>query len=218
MYDKLKEIANRQCITAFGVADTKNLREHYDALPLDQTEGLNYGISIGMAVSAAVLKGCVMGPTRHYLHNYRMTNWNLDMTAARIAAVIQDEGFRAMPIPASQLVDWKAQTAHLSHKMIALRAGMGWIGRNNLLVHPQWGSKIRITTILTDIPLKTDSPIERDCGECKKCIEICPVKAINDSHKNWNKEACLTKLQYYAKNYGVGQNICGLCLKVCEPE
>ena len=218
MYDKLKEIANNQSILAFGVANTEDLREHYHALPLDQTEGLNYGISIGQAVSGAVLKGCVMGPTRHYLHNYRMTNWNLDMTAARIAAVIQDEGFRAMPIPASQIVDWEEQTAHLSHKMIALRAGLGWIGRNNLLVHPKWGSKIRISTILTDMPLKIDKQIERDCGSCNKCIEICTVNAIKESHKDWNKQACLAKLKYYAQNYGVGQYICGLCLKVCQPE
>jgi len=131
--------------------------------------------------------------------------------------VIQNEGYTALPIPASQIVDWEAQTAHLSHKMIALRAGLGWIGRNNLLVHPKWGSKIRITTILTDMPLKTDKPVERDCGACKKCIEVCPVKAIKDSHKDWNKEACLVKLKYFAQNFGVGQYICGLCLKVCKP-
>jgi epoxyqueuosine reductase QueG len=147
-----------------------------------------------------------------------MTNWNLDLTAARLSAVIQDEGYRALPIPASQIVDWEKQTAHLSHKMIALRAGLGWIGRNNLLVHPKWGSKIRVATILTDMPLKTGRRIERDCGDCKKCIEICPVTAIKDSHKDWNKEACLTKLKYFAKAHNVGQYICGLCVKACELE
>jgi epoxyqueuosine reductase QueG len=217
MYDKLKEMAHASGATAFGVCNAEDLRPHYDALPLDQTEGFNYGITIGSRVSRAVLKGCIIGPTRHYLHNYRMINWLLDLTAAKLSVAIQNEGYNAMPIPASQIVDWEAQTAHLSHKMLALRSGVGWIGRNNLLVHPEYGSTIRVATILTDMPLKTDSPLEKDCGECKKCIDICPVNAIKESHKDWNKTACLEKLKYFAKAHNVGQYICGLCVKVCRP-
>ena len=218
MKDRLREMAHSEGATAFGVAPAEDLREHYHALPMDQTEGLNYGIAIGARISAAVLKGCILGPTRHYLHNYRMTNWLLDLTATKLTISIQNKGYKAMPIPASQIVDWEKQTAHLSHKMIALRAGIGWIGRNNLLVHPEYGSQIRIATILTDMPLETDTPLKKECGECRKCIDICPVKAIKDSHKDWNKEACLEKLKYFAKNHNVGQYICGLCVKACQPE
>jgi epoxyqueuosine reductase QueG len=195
MYDELKTIAVSSGTTAFGAGNVEDLRPH----------------------SASVLKSCVIGPTRHYLHHYRMLNWLLDQTATKIAIAIQNEGYNALPIPASQIVDWEKQTAHLSHKMVALRAGIGWIGRNNLLVHPDYGSKIRLATILTDMPLETGSPIERDCSECKKCIEICPVNAINESHKDWNKAACLEKLKYFAKAHNVGQYICGLCVKVCNP-
>ncbi len=217
MYDVLKEITVSSGATAFGTGHIEDVRSHFDALPPDQTEGLSYGISIGARVSASVLKSCVTGPTRHYLHHYRMINWMLDQTALKISFAIQDRGYSALPVPASQIVDWEKQTAHLSHKMIALRAGLGWIGRNNLLVHPECGSKIRLATVLTDMPLKTDKPVERDCGECKKCIEACPVNAIKDSHKDWNKPACLEKLKYFAKTHNVGQYICGLCVKVCDP-
>ena len=141
----------------------------------------------------------------------------LDQTAAKLTGIIQSKGYNAMPIPASQIVDWEKQTAHMSHKMAAIRAGLGWIGRNNLLVNPQFGSKIRLSTILTDMPLEADKPVEQDCGECRKCIEICPVSAIKDSHKDWNKPACLEKLKYFAKVHNVGQYICGLCVKVCNP-
>ncbi|MEW6600151.1 MAG: 4Fe-4S double cluster binding domain-containing protein [Nitrospirota bacterium] len=72
-------------------------------------------------------------------------------------------------------------------------------------------------TILTDMPLKSDYPLERDCGSCRKCIEICPVNAIKESHKDWNKIACLEKLKYFAKAHNVGQYICGLCVKACRP-
>jgi len=216
-YNKLREVALSSGISAFGAGFIDDLRTYFDALSLEQTEGLSYGISIGARVSDSVLKGIMAGPTRHYLHHYKMLNLLLDQTALRLSLAIQGMGHKALPIPASQIIDWEKQTAHLSHKMIALRAGIGWIGRNNLLVHPDFGSKIRLATVLTDLPLKADKPTEKYCGECKKCIEACPVSAISETHKEWNKTACLEKLKYFAKAHNVGQYICGLCVKICQP-
>ncbi|RJQ51045.1 MAG: epoxyqueuosine reductase [Nitrospiraceae bacterium] len=217
MYNELKDIAVSAGLTAFGVGHIEDLRPHFDALPMDQTEKLSCGISIGARVSASVLKSCITGPTRHYLHHYKMLNLLLDQTALKISLALQDKGYNALPVPASQIVDWEKQTAHLSHKMVALRAGIGWIGRNNLLVHPAAGSGIRIATVLTDMPLQTDKPLEKDCGSCRKCMEICPVSAIKESYKEWDKAACLEKLKYFARAHNVGQYICGLCVKACQP-
>jgi epoxyqueuosine reductase QueG len=216
--NELREIAYASGASVFGVGYIEDLRPYFDTLPLEQTEGLSYGISIGVRVSEPVLKGIITGPTRHYLHHYRMLNLLLDQSALKISLAIQNKGYHAMPIPASQIIDWEKQTAHLSHKMIALRAGIGWIGRNNLIVHPEFGSKIRLVTVLTDMPLRTDNPIEKDCGNCRKCIEICPVSAIGETHKHWDKTACLEKLKYFAKAHNIGQYICGLCVKVCQPK
>ena len=264
MYDELKGIALLQGISAFGAGRIDDLRIHFDALSPDYTERLLYGISIAVRVSNSVLSGVIVGPTRHYLHHYKMLNLLLDQTALKLTLAIQETGYNALPIPASQIIDWEKQTAHLSHKMIALRAGIGWIGRNNLLVHPEFGSKIRLATVLTDVPLEADKPVEtnpqnlstspqnfyspsfekipplppfdkgglrgifkektgklpdaQNCGSCRKCIEICPVSAIGETHKEWNKAACLEKLKYFAKAHNVGQYICGLCVKVCQPE
>lgn len=217
LYNKLKELALSSGISAFGIGYIDDLKTHFDALPLEQTDGLSYGISIAARVSDSVLHGIATGPTRHYLHHYKMLNLLLDQTALKLSLYIQEAGYRALPIPASQIVDWEKQTAHLSHKMIALRAGIGWIGRNNLLVHPEFGSKIRLATVLTDMPLTTDKPVEKNCANCKKCIEVCPVSAIKETHKQWDKSACLEKLKYFAKAHNVGQYICGLCVKVCQP-
>ncbi len=227
-YDKLKELAFSEGVSVFGVGYIEDLRHNFDALSLEETEGLSYGISIGVRVSDSVLKGVVSGPTRHYLHHYKILNLLLDQTALKLSLLIQGMGYRALPIPASQIVDWQRQTAHLSHKMIALRAGVGWIGRNNLLVHPELGSRIRLATVLTDIPLNPPSPPfskkeiggllgEDNCADCRKCIDICPVSAIKETHKKWDKKACLEKLKYFAKAHNVGQYICGLCVKVCSP-
>jgi len=218
MRDELQEIIVSSGITTFGFGYIDDLRAHFDALPVEQTEGLSYGISIGVRVSDSVLKGVITGPTRHYLHHYRMLNMLLDQVALRLSLAIQERGYNAMPIPASQIIDWQRQTAHLSHKMIALRAGMGWIGRNNLLVHPEYGSRIRLATILTDMPLQTDEQInDGDCGNCRRCIEICPVSAIGETHREWDKQACLERLKSYSKTHNIGQYICGLCVRVCQP-
>ncbi|MBI5195321.1 MAG: epoxyqueuosine reductase [Nitrospirae bacterium] len=241
MKDELKNLALSEGISAFGVGHIEDLRQHFDALSPEQTEGLSYGISLAVQVSDSVLKGVITGPTRHYLHHYKMLNLLLDQTALKLTLSIQQMGYRALPIPASQIVDWEKQTAHLSHKMIALRAGIGWIGRNNLLVHTEFGSKIRLATILTDMPLNPPSPTfekipplppfekgglggiykefpdAQNCGNCRKCIEVCPVSAIKETHKDWNKKACLEKLKYFASAHSVGQYICGLCVKVCRP-
>lgn len=218
MHDELKGIALSLGASAFGVGYIDDLRQHFDALSPEQTEGLSYGISIGVRVSDTVLKGIITGPTHHYLHHYRMLNMLLDQIALSLSLTIQKNGYNALPIPASQIIDWQRQTAHLSHKMIALRAGIGWIGRNNLLVHPEYGSRIRLTTILTDMPLNVDKPLDNmGCGNCKKCISACPVSAISDSYREWDKQACLEKLKSYSKTHNISQYICGLCVKVCYP-
>ncbi len=217
MYEELKGIAVSSGVSVFGIGYIDDLRALFDALPLEQTESLSHGISIGIRVSDSVLKGVVKGPTRHYLHHYRMLNLLLDQSILKLSLAIQDRGYKALPIPASQIIDWEKQTAHLSHKMIARRAGIGWIGRNNLLVNPLLGSRVRLASVLTDMPLKTDKPVEKNCSDCKKCIEICPVSAIGETHEQWDKSACLEKLKYFAKVHNVGQYICGLCVKVCQP-
>ena len=63
-------------------------------------------------------------------------------------------------MPASQIVDWEKQTAHLSHKKIGELAGIGFIGRNNLLVNPEIGSRFRLATILTNMPLEPDKKLK----------------------------------------------------------
>lgn len=189
---------------------------HFDNLSGNEIAGMSWGISLGIRVSGAVLGGIIEHPTRHYLHHYKTINYLLDHVSLKITLAIQSMGYDALPIPASQIVDWEKQTAHLSHKMIALRAGIGWLGRNNLLVHPDYGAKIRLATVLTDLPLIENSRVERNCGECRKCIDICPAGAIKESYRNYDKQACLEKLKYFAKAHGIGQYICGLCVKVCR--
>ena len=95
-------------------------------------------------------------------------------------------------------------------------AGVGWIGRNNLLVKHDYGSLVRYVTVLTDIPLKVDNPSKEDCGECTECINVCPVSAIKESFNDYNRDLCLERLKWFSKKYHIGHYICGICVKVCK--
>lgn len=68
----------------------------------------------------------------------------------------------------------------------AVRAGLGWIGRSSMLVHPELGSFTLIGLLLLDTPLPEDFPlperVQDDCGECRRCMEACPTGAIVAPH------------------------------------
>lgn len=152
-------------------------------------------------------------PTLIYKHHYKVVNWLLDQSAHKIAYLLHSKGYNAIPIPASQTVDWDIQSGHLSHRYIAQKAGLGWIGKSKLLINPKYGPRIRLATILTDAPLEPNSPIEGGCGSCSLCIDACPANALSED--GYDKERCLHQLKKFASKRGIGVYICGICVKVC---
>ena len=66
----------------------------------------------------------------------------------------------------------------LAERSIAHRAGLGFIGRNHMLVNPDFGSQIFLGEIVTDLKLRSDRPIKRRCRDCDKCIKSCPTGAL----------------------------------------
>lgn len=72
-----------------------------------------------------------------------------------------------------------ADSAPVLERELAVRAGLGWIGRNSCLISPTHGSNILLAEVFTGIPLEPDSPFLKEyCGSCQRCIEACPTGCI----------------------------------------
>ncbi|MBW2145681.1 MAG: epoxyqueuosine reductase [Deltaproteobacteria bacterium] len=212
---ELKEIAGSMGAVHFGVASMDGLRDRLLGLTPAAVEGLDRAISMAVRLSRRIMEDIVDGPTRLYFMHYGRVNMLLDETALRISSAIQARGYDALPIPASQIIDWEGQRAHISHKHVARAAGVGWIGRNNLLISPRYGSQIRLVTVLTDMPLTPDGPLDEDCGECDGCLSVCPTGAIREQQEDFDHTACYRLLDQFRRKRNIGQHICGICVKAC---
>lgn len=196
-----------------GFASVKGLESllHQSIREIGST--LPYGISLGYRLSDAVVDNIRIGPTLLYKQHYKTVNWILDQCAVMVVRLIESSGMKALAIPASQTVDWEKQSGHMSHKAIAAAAGLGWIGKSGLLVTEEQGARIRFSSVLTDLPLEAGKPVENGCGDCARCIELCPARAISGSGYDMSK--CLEKLKAFARRPGIGVFICGVCVKAC---
>jgi len=214
--EKLKALCHQWGGSLFGVADLRSFKKEEILLPPPLIDRLPYAISVGFHLSDTILEEVENQPTPLYFHHYQRVNILLDTIGLIVTSTIQDLGHQAMAIAASQIVDWKNQKGHLSHKHVARAAGLGWIGRNNLLVNEQFGSRIRLVTILTGIPLVISPPSTKDCSSCLDCLSVCPAEAIKERQEDFDHLRCYEQLRTFAKTLHFSHNICGVCVKACR--
>ncbi|MCK4793617.1 MAG: DUF1730 domain-containing protein, partial [Desulfobacteraceae bacterium] len=69
-------------------------------------------------------------------------------------------------------------SAPLAERAFAVRAGLGFIGKNHMLINPKLGCQIFLGEIITNLKLQTDGPITADCSSCNKCVDACPTGAL----------------------------------------
>ncbi len=164
-----------------------------------------------------------------YFHHYRTVNAFLDRCALWAATWVERQGYHAMPVGASQSVhDMGEYAAIFPHKTAAVRAGLGWIGKSALFVSPIYGPRVRLVTVLTDMPLPALPHPELEgkrsgCGDCRLCAQKCPAMAIRGvpylpgvtQRKDlFDPAACSQYMKEKFKLIGRG-SVCGICVSVC---
>jgi len=113
-------------------------------------------------------------------------------------------------------------TAPILEKYHAMKAGLGWIGKNKQLILPNKGSYFFLGEIVIDKELSYDAPVEDQCGDCGLCIAACPTKALLPTGQ-LDASRCLSYLTIERKNHAAEKPDipresvygCDICSKVC---
>lgn len=207
-----------------GIADLDRMRA-LPTIPVGLLDPFRFAVSVAVALPRAVFSAISEAPTPEYAAIYQNVNRLLDDIAVGIARQLDRQGFAALPVPASQVLDRRQWRAAISHKAVARMAGLGWQGKNLLLITPRFGSRVRLVTVLTDAPLVADGPVKNRCGDCNRCKDACPVGAIRgvstDAHYETREAAmsfsrCVEKLTLdFASRENIGYAVCGICIRAC---
>jgi len=195
-------------------------------------KGSNFGISIGRQLNSQIIDSIIHGPTKEYYAHYAQINEDLKQLTVRISKDLNNNGIESINIEPtvnnSELDTTYSKTLRtdLSHKMVATRAGLGWIGKTDLFVSKKFGPRLRLVSILISTPVKSKSrPIEKSrCGKCSLCVDICPANAANG--KLWDVTVeredffdpwkCRKQCAEFGKQkLGLDVRICGMCVAVC---
>lgn len=190
------------------------------------------GISILRKLDNSIIDAISNGPTEEYLNHYRSVNEELKTVVSSIETILLKNNISCKAVPPTfydyQLDSLYQQTlvSPLSHKMVATRAGLGWIGKTDLFISEQYGPRVRLSSVLIEDRIASpSSAIEKSrCGTCMVCVKACPGKTATG--KEWDihtfrneffdpfkcRETC-KKLTKERLNEEI--SICGICVSVC---
>lgn len=209
----------------YGFADLSGLLDK-------KFEGFTWGISIGRILDYSILDKIIDGPTEEYYSHYRNINCELALLTKIISDDLHKINIETMniePTVSTSELDttyYKTLRTDLSHKMVATRAGLGWIGKTDLFISKKTGPGLRLVSILLKTELKAKSkPIDKSrCGKCNICVEVCPAKAANgnlwditvEREEFFDPWKCRDQCAEFGRlKLGNNARVCGICVAAC---
>lgn len=227
--DGLKNYIESLGVNLSGCADLRRFDE-------ERRASLPFGIAMGIALDPKVIARIPDGPFEDYIEIYGSVTDRLDEISLLVQNYLTERGYRAIaqdrPYVNGQanagLHDGSIPAeALMPHKTVVATAGLGWIGKNALVITKEYGSAIRFTSVLTDAPVgAVDAEYRCLCGSCRACSDNCPGDAIFSRlwepgisrSELFDYRKCIEGLAMRAKKLGVkngGGGTCGMCVAVC---
>ncbi|OHD29218.1 MAG: 4Fe-4S ferredoxin [Spirochaetes bacterium GWD1_27_9] len=226
--NELKNITNNFQVDYFGVADISNYENDLAKFGGEIVKGYKFGISIGIVLPNTIVDSLKNRfdknvSSLYFTHSYHIINDRLNLICSILSSYLNNKGYDTLPIPSAERTDIENAIPTVSHKMIANLAGLGWIGKNCLLITPEHGPRLRLISLLTNAPLEiTGSLMKQRCNNCTECVKICPANAIeginfeieDEREKRLNFKKCHNYFEEMKKDYS-RKPICGMCLYIC---
>ncbi len=184
-----------------------------------------YGVSVAVAVPPQIIQGIQNGPTMDYFNAYHDINHLLDEIVTAGAGYLKSKGYKAFAQTTDAVVESEDYRTAMPHKTVAVRAGLGWIGKCALLVTEEYGSAVRLSSLITDAPLECGVPVTASrCGSCTACTDACPAKAVSgrlwsadtDRDEFFDPYSCRkTARELAALHIQKEITLCGKCIQAC---
>ncbi len=191
-----------------------------------------YAVVVGRKMDDDIVDSIQAGPTRQYSSLYHQVNRELSEVLDCMAKALSGKGIENQPIYPTVSDDevtanyYQTLRLDFSHKMVATRAGIGWIGKTDLLVTRRFGPRVRLASLLVDYPIPNPGTpiVESSCGRCDVCVKACPAQAATgqgwhagiDRDEFFNAFQCREKCRELSlKHLGEVISLCGICVSVC---
>ncbi|UCE05639.1 MAG: epoxyqueuosine reductase [bacterium] len=214
----LKKFAIENEADSVGIAPVERFNAAPDGhKPADILDGAKSVIVCAKRIPGSTL----YGPATAYHQAMTVINFELDQLACKLAFFLEENKAKAIPVPSDEPYHhWEVENYYgrgdLSHKHAAQAAGLGKLGKNSLLITPQFGNLVNLVSVVTDVDLTPDPVLDWDpCPKnCTLCQKACPAGAIGDEQRVDQALCRKTMLLHLPKGNIIES--CGTCRRVCQ--
>jgi epoxyqueuosine reductase QueG len=192
--------------------------EKFDEL-MDSGSIISFGISYQDAAIDAINKNSG-NETDYELWNFYSKEYDrLNSLLNKASQAIADR-FVGIPVPATlhgltnkvnHVTDYYGLT--ISHRVVAEMAGLGWRGKNGLLINEKFSCAMRFASVISSLPLTSGGRMESQCGECHACEDVCTFIKNRDKLPNY-RENC-RRFLVHLQSEGLTHEVCGKCIQAC---